>query len=175
METCDMDGRLSVTFKTGEKFKESLINFSGAREFVRSEMIAYFGLKPSECDGRTDYEIRLMCDRVAQAVEIVSNKLGAVIATKGEVQAGDAALAKQNETEAAGADPWAGVGEATAEPAKSAEPEVDPRRVVLDTIESVTSVKDLHRLWSENKAMFEANPDVMAAYKVRGKALQVAA
>jgi hypothetical protein len=177
-ETYELDGRTSVTFKTGAKDKESLINFSGARQFVRAEMIAFFGLKPSECDGRSDYEVRVMCDQIAQAVALMQDQLGATLAPKEEskpasTQPRDQIPAAVHESMKDG-DPWA-QAEGNAEPAKTEpEPAPDPKVVMLDTIASQTNVKDLQRVWSENKVLFE-DSEIMAAYKAKGKSLQAAA
>lgn len=46
---------------------------------------------------------------------------------------------------------------------------------LLAQIEAQTSVADLQDLWARNKAAFDADADLMAAYKARGKGLQAAA
>ncbi|MBB5833398.1 hypothetical protein [Kribbella italica] len=180
----ELTSRTSVTYKTGEKYKESLINFSGEREAVRADQIAYFGLKPSECDGRTDFEIRLMCDAVAQAVTTVQNKLGAVLATKSEETAANAAASTQPRDQIPAAvheamkdgDPWkAAEGASSPAKAEAADPTPNPVDVMIDTVNSQTSVKALQLVWAENKVLFDANPEIMAAYKAKGKSLQAAA
>ncbi len=177
-ETYDLESRTSVTFKTGEKYKESLINFSGARQQVRADIIAYFGLKPSECDGLTDFEIRQAADRIAQAVVTVTNKLGAAIVKDepASAQPRDQIPAAVHEAMKDG-DPWAQAEGGSSAPAKAEEPapDPDPVAVMIDTINAQTSVKAIQVVWAENKALFNQHPEIMAAYKAKGKALQAAA
>jgi hypothetical protein len=174
--------RTSVTFKTGEKYKESLINFSGAREQVRADVIAFFGLVPSECDGRTDYEVRLMADSIAQSVAVVQNKLGAVLATKSEVAAGNAQAQPRDQIPQAvhdamaNGDPWKQAGEAdTTAAAKPEAPAPSPVEVMLDTVDAQVEVKALQLVWAQNKQLFKDHDELMAAYKAKGKSLQAAA
>lgn len=180
-ETYELASRTSVTYKTGEKYKESLINFAGDRQAVRADTIAFFGLDPEACETMTDFEIRQAADAIAQAVVAVTNKLEGKVAPKTAPAASaesasvatDGIPAAVHEAMKNG-DPWVQAGEAEATPAKPEAPAPTALEVMLDTVNAQTSVKDLQKVWAENKALFE-DADLMAAYKTKGKALQAAA
>jgi len=168
-ETYELDSRTSVTFKTGKQYKESLINFNGARQAVREDVIAYFGLDAEAVKDMTDFEIRMAADEIAQGVSTVASKLG------GKVLGSKPASSSESESErtTSGNDPWASVeGSTTSAPAEEPKVEEDPLKAMRDTIESMQDVPGLQRLWAENRPLFDANADLMVAYKARGKHLQ---
>lgn len=177
-ETYELASRTSVTYKTGEKYKESLINFSGDRQAVRADQIAYFGLDPEECESMTDFEVRQAADAIAQAVVAVTNKLAGKIAPKVAPSTESASVATPGIPAAVheamkNGDPWEQAGETTA--AKVEAPAPSPLEVMLDTVNAQVEVKQLQLVWAQNKALFNENPELMAAYKAKGKSLQAAA
>lgn len=151
-------GRISVTLKQDGKDGTWLV-FHGSAAEVRGQITDTFVM---EDDGSAPlYDLINEATRLYKASGNVTSALGGRV-----IKGGDSNDAKQSGTGSAW-DRAAGNGAET-----PTEPEVDPNVVRLTAeIEAVTEVPALKELYARNKAVFDANPDLIAAYKAKGKSL----
>lgn len=155
------------------------VTFEGSIERTTEDITAFFGI-PKE---GTPFEIHLAAAALALSGQTVAEILGGspVVesasasadgeSVRKEAPANDPIPASVHEAMKDG-DPWAQAeaGE-KAEPEKAPEPERDDKQIMLDTIAGTGTVDALKRLWAENRPFFDANADVFAAWKARGKEL----
>jgi hypothetical protein len=153
------NGRVSVTMKHNGKYEDPWIVFHGSVEKVKDDMIRAFGLG----EGDVPFADRSLSDVLYEANKQSVAEYNAATALNGTViktkRGKGHALPDPGKTD-----------EATVTDPKADEPEVNP---LLAKIEAVPDVGALQKLWAENQAAF-TEPDIMAAYKARGKALSAA-
>lgn len=152
-------GRISVTLKQDGK-DGTWVVFHGSPEEVRQQIVGLF----PEFDGQTDaplYDLINEATRLFKAAGNVSSRLG------GRVVGNKAASGNESSDSGSAWDRVAGNG---AEPQQ--EPEVDPNVARLQReIEGAADVAALRELFARNKAAFDANPDLVADWKAKGKSL----
>lgn len=139
---------VSVTIKHDGKDSTWLV-FRGSVEAVREQIIECFGM--TETEGLTLHELSVEATRLVKATSQVANGLGGRVLKGGS----QSAFAQARE----------GGGSA---PAPAKEDEDVPLKGM---IEAATSVAALKTLWAENKAAFDADPELFAAWKAKGKSL----
>lgn len=149
---------ITVTIKWGKGYEEPWLVFHGLAREVREDIIAAFGFDGESVADLTLAELVVNAKQAAHGTGRVASQLGGRVISQG--QAKPAAPTEE--------DAWS---KAEQEPAAPAEPEVNP---LYAEIEKQPSVAALQRLWAENKDAFTAEPELMVAYKVKGKALSSA-
>jgi hypothetical protein len=158
-----LSGGINQSFKSGQQYKERITRFSGSVERVVEDVVKFFRLDPAQVAGLSPHEVMVLADQIAQANLTVARELGGTPVAESESASNDSAT-----------DPWAaaesGQASAPAEAEKPAVP-VDPKVAIFAGIEASTSRAELQRLWAENQELFNANTDLMDAYKAKGKGL----
>jgi hypothetical protein len=155
-------GRISVTLKQdevrGRDFSSpgTWIVFHGSPAEVRSQITETFGI----ADEGSLADLISAATSEFKATGNVSTGLGGRVIGNGSKQTGPTGSGSAWDRAA---------GNGAEAPA---EPEVDPNVTrVLAEIEAVTDVPALQQVYARNKAVFDANEDVLAAYKAKGKSL----
>lgn len=157
---------LQVTIKYGKGYEETWVSFAGLPDEIREDIIGYFGLDRDSVTGLTLSELVVSATNLAHAKGNVAATLGGTVIAPAQPAAKSAPAS----------DVWdsinaAGQARAKAESAAPAEPEKDP---LLTVIEQAGSVDELKRIWAENQATFAEKPEILDAWKARGKALKAA-
>ena len=137
-------GETSVTIKYGKGYDESWATFRGTTETVTQQINDYFNIEAGKFTSLHDLVVD--ATRLAHNVSYVAKNAGGQVLSKGE-QAAPAAESA---------------------PETPAEPEKSPTYAL---IEAATARAELTRMWAENKAEFEADAELMAAWKAKGKSL----
>lgn len=149
----EVGGRgIGVTIKYGKGYDETWSTFRGLPAEIREDIVAYFGLDPEATEQLSLNELVVNATQVAHGVTTAATLLGAVVIPSSDAPAEGTSVWEQ----------------AAAEPA---EPAVDP---IFSAIERAQNVEELKVVWADNQAKF-SEPNVMEAYKSRGKELQAAA
>lgn len=144
-------GHISVTFKHDGKDGTWLVVHGSTAE-VKRQIVETFDIDP---EGVSLADLIVEATRLFKATGNVSSQLGGRVIPKGDTA------------------PKGGGGNAWAEAANSpAEDPVDINVVRLQkAIEAVTDVAALKELFARDKAHFDANPDLLAEWKAKGKSL----
>lgn len=147
-----------MTIKTTESARYKSDNpwlvFEGTSpDEIRAKIIATFGMTDVD-DSLSLFDVTMNAQRIATRQSEIQGTLGGTTL--------------KVESSRNGAPSPTGSASAAA---PAAEPETNP---LLAKVEEQTGVAALQRLWAENKAAFDADADLMAAYKAKGKALQSA-
>lgn len=147
---------ISVTLKQDGKDGTWLV-FHGSPARVREQIIDVFpGIDP-EHDAPL-FDLINEATRLYKAAGNLNSTLGGRVVGKGKSE-GNAPTGSAWDRAQAGN---------TAEP----EPEVDPNVTRIEAaIEEAADVASLKELYARNKVHFDANPDLLAAYKAKGKSL----
>jgi len=149
-------GRISVTMKADSR-EGTWIVFHGSPAEVRDQIIDVFALTEEETDGPL-YDLINEATRLYKAAGNVNSTLG------GRVVGGT-----KSETTKSGSAWDRAAGNGGNAPA---EPEVDPNVVRLtNAIEGATDVTTLKELYARNKAHFDGNAELFAAWQAKGKSL----
>lgn len=138
---------VTVTIKYSKGYESPWIVFRGTPSEVIEDLGATFGI---DTEGLTLSEVVHNATAQAHRMNNLGDRLGAVSVSAGA---------------STGSDPWASVDDP--EPEK---PAADPNAVHYAGIEAAQNRQELQTYWAKNQAAF-ANPELMAAYKARGKAL----
>lgn len=164
-----MSDEITITIKYGKGYDDSWAVFRGTPAELRANILDFYGMDPDSQRGLSLSSVVVNATNIAQGKSLVATQLGgAVIAeTKNEAEP-----AKPTD------DPWAAAASAqSSAPASSAsvaKPSEDPNAYILGEIAKQTTVEGLKKVWAANQSFF-ANPDVMASWKAKGKALSAAA
>lgn len=150
----ESDGTVGVTVKYGRGYEETWANFRGTVLDVRQTIIDYFGLGTEETEGLSLHEVVVNVTKLAHAVAAASSGLGGTVISGGGKGGG-----------------WSKAASGGS-PATPAEPERNP---LYAKIEGTSDVAALKELFARNKAAFEADAELLQAWKDKGKALTVAA
>lgn len=153
----------TVTIKYGKNYDDTWAVFKGAPIEVRQDIVDYYGLAPER--EWTLNDVVLAATQAAHGLGAIVNGFGG--ATRSEDGTVQTAVVPIAESSSGSSDVW---DQASSTPAEPAAPAVNP---LLAQIAGVANVADLKRMWAENQAEF-ADPEIMAAWKARGKALQTA-
>lgn len=153
----------TVTIKYGKNYDDTWAVFKGAAIEVRLDIIEYFGLSP---------EPEWSLNDVVLAATQAAHGLGAIVgtfggATRSEDGTVQTSVVPVAESTSSSNDVW---DQASSTPAAPTTPPPNP---LLAQIASTTSIAELKRLWAENQSEF-SDPEIMATWKARGKALQTA-
>ncbi|MFY1688194.1 hypothetical protein [Plantactinospora sp. WMMB782] len=146
-----------VTIKFGKDYDAPWVTFRGVTEEIRAALLATFGMEDNP-------ELSLAAlvvnaTKEAHAMYGVSSGLGGrVVGQSGNRRGGGFQRASQTDTETKG----------------EAKPEEPAENPLLAQIEAATDEKGLKRLWAQNQEAFK-DPEVMNAWKAKGKALIAAA
>lgn len=146
------DGTVGVTIKYGRGYEETWANFKGIVKVVRQTIIDYFGLTAEETEGLSLHEVVINATKLAHSVSAASAGLGGTVISQGGRSGGGWSKAAENAAPAA--------------------PERNP---LYGKVEEVADVTALRELFARNKAAFEADAELLQAWKDKGKALTVAA
>lgn len=156
---------VTVTIKYGKAYEETWAVFRGTVAEIREMILEYFGIEIQIVEHLTTHELVVNVTNLAHGTGNAAAILGAVVipASEGGVKA------VQSET----GNPWAGLGEGTAEGAVKATPAastVSAHQHVIDAFAKATDVKELQKVWAANQSAF-SDEAVVTAYKARGKEL----
>jgi hypothetical protein len=147
---------ISVTLKQDGKDGTWLV-FHGSAARVREQIIEVFpGI--DETGDAPLFDLINEATRLYKAAGNINSTLGGrVVGSKGK-----------SESNGATGSAWDRAAGNTAD----AEPEVDPNVARIEAaIEEATDVASLKELYARNKVHFENHPDLLTAYKTKGKAL----
>ena len=144
-------GRISVTLKSDGR-DGTWIVFHGNAGEIRRQLIATFDIEDAE--GAPLFDLINEATRIYKSTGNVSAGLGGRV------------VGKKSDGNAATGSAWDKVAEG-----EKPEPEVDPNIARLTAaIEAATTTDALRDLYARNAAHF-ANPDLLAAWQAKGKAL----
>lgn len=150
-------GRISVTFKHDGKDGTWLVVHGNAAE-VREQIIEVFQME-AEADAPL-YDLINEATSLYKAAGNARSSLGGRVIPPSQ---------QQSEKPQGNGSAWERVGSGASAPA---EPEVDPNVARIEAaIEEATDVTSLKELYARNKVHFDTNPDLLAAYKAKGKSL----
>lgn len=148
---------ITVTIKYGKSYEDTWAVFNGPLEGVREDLIAYFGVD------RVSVENQTLSELVVNVTSLAHGK-GNAAALLGGVAIGTDTTSIPT--------PAPRSDEAQQPSGTQEEPQgEDLAKALLAKVEAATDVAALKRLWAENQAVFAAAPDLMAAWKAKGKAL----
>jgi hypothetical protein len=151
---------ITVTIKYGKGYEQPWAVFHGSTGQIRDDLTAFFGMNPDETAGLTLSDLVVNAMTSAHAVGVLASGMSAtVIASHGREPAASRPDAAKPGTPAA--------------PPSAAPPAEAVANPLLAVIAQVPDVRSLERLWAENQAAF-SDPEVMAAWKARGRALSTA-
>jgi hypothetical protein len=143
--------RMSATVKVPESKRYAADNpwlvFEGTPASVRDQIIEAFGLEQQE--GLTVFDVLLNAQLLASSAGAVSQGLGGRVIKDQGSESGSIA--------------------GNSAPEGSAEEK--PKSSLFERVEEQGSRAELKALWAANKAEFDADPELMAAWKARGKSL----
>lgn len=143
-------GEVTATVKFGKGYDDPWLVFRGDPDQISEQVIASFGLE--ETEGLTLAELIVNASKQAQAVRAASAGLGGSVISQGN-----------------------GRRNAWAEAAGSTEPAQPERNPLYGKLEEVTDVAALKELYARNKAAFDGDAELLAAWKAKGKSLTEAA
>ncbi|MFE0104118.1 hypothetical protein [Streptomyces sp. NPDC059009] len=149
------DHGITITIKYGKGYEDTWAVFKGTPEDIRSWITLHFGFKPEMVEYLTLSELVVEATNIAHGNGNLAAYLGAT------------RIGVQQPEEQRTDDPWsqAEAAPATAQDSGSA--------WALAEIKKQASIGDLQKFWAGNQTFF-ADPEVMAAYKARGRELQAA-
>lgn len=157
-------GSIKVIIKYGKGYEESWATFDAPSSAdLRQQITDYFGIDSATVADLTLSELVVNVTAIAHGKATVAKALDAVVIGSHPTEA------PKTQAEVAVENPWAGISE-TSKPQPPA-PEVNP---LFAQIKGCTGPDQLRELWAKNQAAF-ADPEIMAAWKARGKALSEAA
>lgn len=144
----------NTVIKEGKGYEESWHSFSGPPERRKEAMVTYFGMDRASVADLTPFEVAVQARQIAQGVATVATQLGGkpVSSTEAEADMGAFARAAQRQAQA----------EAEAEPERSP---------LYGQIEAAGDVDALRTLFAKNSEAFNADAELRAAWKARGKEL----
>jgi hypothetical protein len=167
-------GGISVTIKgdePGGKYNDAKkpgtwIVFHGSPAKIREQIIEVFEIENGA--DRPLYDLINEATDLFKASATVSQNLGGRVLSQGNGE-----QQQQPASSGGSGDVWAQAAAAKGEqaPQQEAKEDKDP---LLGVIESCKTVAEVQQVWAENQAAFNDNPDYMAAYKAKGKALSAA-
>lgn len=168
MEDYGDSSHVSVTIKIPESGKFAGDNpwlvFKGASaETVKQKIAEAFGL---EHEGLLLIDVTVNAEKVAKGLTNVIAGLGGRVLKSTPT---DDAPRKGSFEEARSGDVWSQVEQTSEKPA--AAPKEEAKDPVLAAIEAAASVDELKKIWAQNQKAFTAKPDLMAAWKAKGKSL----
>lgn len=144
------EGRFSVTLKGHKDYSATWVSLSDKTAGgLRRRIIAFFGWTDAESAELPLSQLVFNATQEMHALHAVGSTFSGARATSGGSAARDRAFASTSGEQAA----------------------PDPKAVLLAQIEEQESADALRRLYGENKAAFDADPDLLAAYKARGRSL----
>ena len=177
---------ITVTIAYGQGEHDTRATFHGSVEQVREDVIGFFGLDGASGIGLNPSELILNATQLAHGIGTLAHGLGAtaipaaVAAPQSPAPATAAAPRSAVVAQSRSADdPWGMAASNTAPlwpdstpPAAppSAAPAAAVRHPLVEVIERAVDLDGLKRLWAENQAAF-TDPEVMAAWKARGRTL----
>lgn len=166
----DPKGRgIQVTIKYGKGYEETWVSFAGLPREIFDDIVDYFGLDPSETEGLTLSELVVTATNLAHAKGTLASTFGATVIPPGQEY-------KPAKT-APASDVWEQVGQAgqAVQAAQAAAEPVSEKDRLLKEIEAEATVDGLKRLYATSAQAFQDHPELLAAWKARGKALKGAA
>lgn len=148
---------ISITLKYPKpKYQDApWIVFHGSPEEVREDIITAFAWDGETVTGLNVHEVVLKAQEAVQGAGNVANTLGGKVLSEGGGQPSGV---------------WSQVGSGASAEAED-KPAEDPTAWLKVEIDKATSVAGLQRLWADNKAAFSEHPELMDAYKAKGKSL----
>ncbi|MFK0099256.1 hypothetical protein [Streptomyces sp. NPDC091040] len=149
------DHGITITIKYGKGHEDTWAVFRGTPETVRSWITEHFGFKPEMVAELTLSELVLEATNIAHGKGNLAAYLGATVIPASQLDRPQAA------------DPWSQAEAAPAAPKDSGS------TWALAEIKKQASIADLQKFWAGNQSFF-ADPEVMTAYKARGRELQAA-
>lgn len=159
---------LQVTIKYGKGYEETWVSFAGLPDEIREDIVNYFDLDWDSINGLSLSEVVVTATNLAHAKGTLASTLGATVIPRGEEY--KPATTQVNPQ----GDVWENVGQAAQ--AQAATPAAEPEKHPLfAVIESETTIDGLKRLYAESAQAFTEQPELLAAWKARGKALKAAA
>lgn len=151
---------ISITLKYPKpKYQDApWIVFHGTPAEVREDIIAAFAWDGETVTDLNLHEVTLKAQEAIQGAGNVANTLGGKVLSDGGGQPQGV---------------WSQAGSGASAQAEGAEeqPPADPTAWLKVEIEKSTGIAALQRLWADNKAAFSEHPELMDAYKAKGKAL----
>lgn len=141
----------TTTIKGGEGYEASWHVFSGSPGARKEAIIEYFGMDRDSVAGLTPFEVASQAEAIVQGTGNAIRTLGAKPVSSDSAEADTSRLAQ------------------AAAKAKAQEPEKSP---LYGEIERAADIDALKRIWGESKKEFEADPELLKAWKARGKALK---
>jgi hypothetical protein len=166
----DPKGRgIQVTIKYGKGYEETWVSFAGLPDEIRADIVQYFDLDWDSIEGLSLSAVVVTATNLAHAKGALASTFGATVIPKGEEYKPAAASKPQG-------DVWESVGQA-AQAQQSSAPAEPERNPLFAVIEAENTVDGLKRLYAESAAAFQGpeGPELLAAWKARGKALKQAA
>jgi hypothetical protein len=155
---------IQVTIKYGKGYEETWVSFAGLPDEIRADIVQYFDLDWDSIEGLSLSAVVVTATNLAHAKGALASTFGATVIPSNEPP-------WKPETAKPQGDVWESVGQA-AQQAPPAEPEKHP---LFAVIEAETTIDGLKRLYAESAQAFTDQPDLLAAWKARGKALKAAA
>lgn len=142
---------LGLTIKYGKGYEEPWLTAKGNSESIKAGLAAFFGLDREEIEGLTAHEVVLNCKKLAIGTSAVVAGLGGTVINGTRPARGG----------------WQAAAEGSA-PAEPAEPERNPLFATIDAATTVDAVKDIY---ARNVDAIKADPELLAAWKAKGKEL----
>lgn len=169
-------GGISVTIKgdePGGKYNDAKkpgtwIVFHGSPAKIREQIIEVFQIENGA--DRPLYDLINEATDLFKASATVSQNLGGRVLDKGNGQSLPVGSSFGGGDR--GGDVWSQAAAAQQQAPQETKEDVDP---ILAALENCKSVAEVQQVWAENQGAFNSNPDYMAAYKAKGKALSSAA
>jgi hypothetical protein len=166
---------VAVTIAYGQGKQDTRATFHGSLEEVREDIIDFFGLDSASGIELNPAELVLNATQLAHGAGTLARGLDATAVPPSMASRPtpppSAAPSRGDE-----ADPWSTAASQTAPPwpvetpAAPAAPVEPAKHPLVEAIERTADLDGLKRLWAENQAAF-AVPEVMAAWKTRGRVL----
>jgi hypothetical protein len=156
---------ISVTVKYGAGYEAPWAVFHGSAAEVRADVIDYFGIAAADVAGLSLSDLVVNAGREARGIATVAQGLDATVVASPQAPTAPAA-----QSAATAADPWT---EASAAPAP-AEPEPPAEHPLITRIKNAPDVPTLQRIWAADRDAF-SDPEIMQAWKTRGRELSSAA
>lgn len=155
-------GDTGVTIKFGKGYEDPWLTFRGSVEQIRAEVLAAFGMEDNP--ELSLAAVVVNATREAHAMYGVASGLGGrVISQSGGTRRGGWSKAAAKTESVAG-----GQEARNTSPQEPEKPAVSPLLAEIEACEDTTQLK---RLWAQRQEAFK-DPEIMAAWKAKGKALQ---
>ncbi|WP_328742194.1 hypothetical protein [Streptomyces caniferus] len=155
MVTSYPDGTIGVTIKYGKGYEDTWAVFRGSVDRLRAMITEYFGFRPEMVADLSLSELVVEATNIAHGNGNLAAYLGAT------------RIGVPQPEQPQADDPWS-----QAEAAPPA-PKDSGSTWALAEIKKQASIADLQKFWAGNQSFF-ADPEVMTAYKARGRELQAA-